>query len=73
MARKKVYWTGHVGKLDDFDQPITDTFYDAKSIMGPWAKMAPSSWTKYSFGRTGTGFGQKYQLQPNGSWIKTEG
>jgi hypothetical protein len=70
----KRYWIGDVGLLDDFGDRITDTFYDAKSSLGPWGIMTPKSWLEHrASARLGTGFGQKYQQQEDGRWLKTEG
>jgi hypothetical protein len=52
------YWQGSVDTHDDFGKEIDDTFYDAKSIQGPWAVMTPSSFRLHSYGRTGTGMGR---------------
>ena len=69
----KKYWTGNIGKTDDFGKPITDIVYDGKTVMGPWAMMTPVSWMVYGVGKTGTGYGQKYQRQDDGRWLKVEG
>lgn len=68
----KKYWMGTVREKDDFEQPITDTFFDGKTVMGPWATMSPTSWRKYGCG-TGLGHGQKYQKQEDGRWLKVAG
>lgn len=52
--------------------PITDTFYDCKTTMGPWANVGQRYFEQGQC-RTGTGLGQKYQLQENGQWLKTAG
>ena len=70
---KKKHWMGSVRATDDFDQPITNAFYDGKTVMGPWAMMSPASWKKYGLNQTGTGYAQKYEKQPDGKWLKTEG
>lgn len=69
----KKYWQGTIGQHDDLGGVITDTFYDAKTVMGPWGIMNPSNWRIHGVGRTGTGFGQKYEKQDDGRWLKTEG
>jgi hypothetical protein len=72
MTQKK-YWIGQPPSTDDFGLPITDTFYDGKTRIGPWAFMSPISWPKYGIGKTGLGLAQKYQRQSDGRWLKTEG
>lgn len=67
-----IYWTGDIGCDDDFNEPIQNVFYDAKMITGQWAIMAPSTWKRLS-GRIGTGYGQKYEKQSDGRWMKVEG
>lgn len=70
----KNYWLGSVPQEDDFGYPITDVFYDAKTKMGPWATMSEKGW-KYNRAspKLGTGYGQKYEKQADGRWLKTEG
>jgi hypothetical protein len=70
---KKVHWLGDVGEYDDFGNAIADTFYDGKTIVGRWAMMSPVSWSFYGYGQLGTGYGQKYKKQTDGSWLKVEG
>jgi hypothetical protein len=41
-----------------------DSGRDGKTMRGPWAIMTPGSWVD-GIGRTGTGFGQKYEKQAN--------
>jgi hypothetical protein len=72
-AMKKLYWVGKVGLHDDFGDPITTTFIDGRTVMGPWAIMSPMSWVVNGVGRLGTGFGQKYEKQDGGKWLKVEG
>lgn len=69
----QVYWQSPVLEQDDFGQPITDSFYDAKTVYGPWATMSPLSFETHGDGRLGTGRGQRYQRQPDGRYLKVEG
>ena len=72
----KKYWFGKVPAVDDFGQPIVDRFYDAKTKLGPWAIMAPSSWVLNRIakdGALGLGLGQEYTRQKDGRWMKTAG
>lgn len=68
---KQRYWTGHVGKVDSFFDPIVDTFIDGATIRG-WAIMTPASHAEHGMG-LGMGKGQKYQKQTDGRWLKVEG
>lgn len=70
-----VYWCGPIGPNDDFDRPIDKQFIDGKTRHGPWAIMTPESWKLEggTFGRLGTGFGQRYEKQTDGRWKKVEG
>lgn len=74
---EQVYWLSPLGGFDDFDVPYDLTpgsvMYDAKTKMGPWANMTEQSFKQYGVGKLGTGFGQKYQLQENGRWLKIAG
>ena len=72
------YWSGRVREHDDFGVPIENIFYDARTFLGPWATMAPSSFelhrlTLNEISSLGTGKGQRYELQPDGRWMKTAG
>ena len=67
------YWTTPVNERDDFGDLIDDIIIDGKTKIGPWAIMTPASFDKYGLGKLGTGFGQKYQKQSDGNWLKIEG
>lgn len=75
MSDRKVYWlSGVPAKCDTCKTPITNVFYDAKTDMGPWACMCPSCQTLGpGLGQVGLGKGQKYEKQPDGRFLKTEG
>jgi hypothetical protein len=68
----KKYWMGEVMDREDFGQLIVNVFYDGKTKMGPWAIMSEASWQRKGIGRTGIGFGQKYEKQEDGKWLKVE-
>lgn len=69
-----VYWVGDVEKCDTCGNCFADTFYDGKTKFGPWANMCPSCFTCGPGVNTlGTGFGQKYEKQSDGRFMKTEG
>ena len=70
---KVQYWLGSVGKVDDFEDSISDEIIDCKTIYGPWALMTPKSFEKCGVGRLGTGYGQRYKKQSDGKWLKIEG
>lgn len=70
------FWMGSPPvKCDICHKPITDTFIDGATNMGPWANMCPSCY--HQFGRgLGQGSGQKYtRIEKGGQvvWVKVEG
>jgi hypothetical protein len=69
----KKYWAGSPGSKDDFGGPIHETFYDGKTMQGPWAIMNASNWRLHGCQKLGTGYGQKYEKQDDGRWLKTAG
>ena len=68
---KTVEWTGQ--RACDYCGKEAPTMYDAATREGPWAFMCPECWGKHGFGTLGTGFGQRYDLAPDGRLVKTEG
>lgn len=74
---EKLYWLSPLGGFDDFDNPysfeVGSVMYDAKTKLGPWANMTQESFDLHGFGKLGTGFGQKYQLDSDGKWYKVAG
>lgn len=79
VHKEPVYWLSPLGKEDDFGQPYGTkpgaVMIDGKTMsrFGQWANMTPHSWEVYGCGWLGTGFGQKYELQADGRWLKVEG
>ena len=73
MKKPKVYWTGTVGKYDDFGIPIQGEFIDGMIKDGRWAIMTPQSWEQRGIGTLGLGKGQRYRRQVRGDWLKVEG
>jgi hypothetical protein len=69
----KQYWHGDLGITDDFGMIYGTIMIDGKTRQGPWANMTEKSWKKHGIGRLGTGYGQKYQKQSDGRWLKIEG
>jgi hypothetical protein len=71
------YWLGDVGGWDDFGNPYDcktgGVMYDAATKEGPWANMSEQSFKEFGCGKLGTGFGQKYELQPDGRYMKVAG
>ena len=72
VSKKKYLEDGSVGSKDDFQNPILDIVIDGKTVYGCWAMMSEESFKKYGCG-LGLGLGQKYQIQPDGRWLKIEG
>jgi len=73
QPQKKVYWMGSIATNDDFGMPYGKFMYDGKTRSGPWANMSEKAWRMYGVGRLGTGYGQKYEKQADGRWLKVEG
>lgn len=73
LMNEAVYWLSPVDKNDDFGDTIKDVMIDGKTKQGPWGLMTPASWAKHGVGKLGTGYGQKYQKQTDGKWLKVEG
>lgn len=73
MTKRKTYW---LGKLDDECQLCHKSFgavmYDASIGMGPWGNICQRCFKAHGC-KLGTGFGQKYELQKNGRWLKVGG
>lgn len=74
---KPVYWLSPLGGFDDFGLPYDleegGIMYGAKTSQGPWANMTEASFRRYGTGRLGPGFGQQYQMQADGRWLKIAG
>ena len=69
----KKYWLSAVPEKDDFGDTIKDMFIDGKTVMGPWALMTERSFKSFGTGRMGLGYGQEYEKQKDGKWLKVEG
>ena len=72
-SKKKKYWMSPIPIHDDFGEELVDIFIDGKTKFGPWGIMTPNNYKKFGIGVLGLGFGQKYQKQPDGKWLKIEG
>jgi hypothetical protein len=70
---EKIIWSGPApAKCDTCQAEIKDEFIDGKTKMGPWANMCKPCHYRYGCG-LGTGKGQRYQKQTDGSFLKVEG
>lgn len=67
-------WAGSVGCCDMCHTGLKTAgeFVDGRTRMGPWAMLCTSCHEKYGVG-LGAGKGQLYELQPNGTFLKTAG
>ena len=62
-----------VKQCDWCEDQILGVMYDARiPKIGQWANLCPSCFWNLDC-TLGTGRGQRYMLQPDGSWIKAEG
>jgi hypothetical protein len=71
---KPRYWVGSFPKCDIPGCDVTDltAFVDGKTRLGPWGNMCPGCWIEHGVGRLGTGFGQRYEKQADGRFLKVE-
>ena len=68
-----VAWVGDPPERCDLCKKlILKTFVDGKTKYGPWATMCLSCYHGFGVG-LGTGRGQRYDKQPSGQFVKTEG
>jgi hypothetical protein len=72
-AGEAVYWLSPLSGCDICSGSFEAVMYDAKTKQGPWGNMCQKCYVKHGVGRLGTGFGQKYEKQADGRWLKTEG
>ena len=70
---RKVFWLGMVpNDCQLTSRPIEDQFVDGRAPNGMWAIMHPDTFKE--LGQVpGTGFGQLYQRQSDGRWMKIAG
>jgi hypothetical protein len=78
MAKRKnvhaVYWQGaSIENCDIESCDIVDKFFDARIQQGGWAILCEACFKKNTLGTLGLDLGQKYEKQPDGRWLKTEG
>jgi hypothetical protein len=69
----KRYWQGAAPLTCDLcHEPVTTSFSDAKTFMGPWACMCSDCASRQHIVH-GIGRGQRYERQSDGRWLKVEG
>lgn len=67
-------WVGSTPRCDIVvSHPLDGVMYDARTIYGSWACLCGHCYEVIGLGRLGTGYGQKYRQQDDGSWLKVEG
>lgn len=73
--KTRKYWAGsNITGCQTCFTPIEKVFYDGRTLSGVWGIMCPTCWTfGPGVGVCGIGFGQKYEKQGDGRWLKTEG
>ena len=70
---KTVKWISPLPtNCDICQQQIGNEFIDGKTKQGPWGFMCPQCYEKHGVG-LGTGYGQLYQKQLNGDFVKVKG
>jgi hypothetical protein len=75
IKESQVYW---LSPLKDECQlcysPFSNTMYDVCVRYGQWGNICQTCFDQpLNHCGLGLGRGQKYELQPNGRWLKTEG
>jgi len=71
-----VYWCGPAPeRCDSCRLAVRDRFFDARTVKGPWGILC---WPCHEnpaigLGKLGPGFGQQYDRQPDGRFLKTAG
>jgi hypothetical protein len=68
-------WAGKSPETCDIcRRPLTRTFVDGRTSMGPWAIMCPACRVAHGPDTLGQGRGQKYErTTPSSPWLKTGG
>lgn len=67
----ETYWLSPIKRCDTCSQPFGTVMYDA-NVWGCWGNVCQRCF-RLAGGKLGTGLGQKYQLQEDDKWLKTEG
>lgn len=69
----KKFWCGSAPHHCDICGEVFNTvFIDGKWMGRAWANMCQECHTN-SGGKLGLGIGQRYEVQPDGKWLKTGG
>ena len=72
-AARPVYFGGAVPNTCDLcHRSINTVFIDGATTYGPWANMCPHCYGIFGKG-LGMGYGQQYEKQSDGQWLKTGG
>lgn len=71
MAEKKIKWLGST-KCDICHAECKHILYDGRTVYGPWAVMCVDCFVLAGRG-TGTGFGQRYEKNDKGEFVKVAG
>jgi hypothetical protein len=67
------YWAGATPKACQLcDTPLAETMVDGATTYGGWALLCHGCHVAYGCG-LGQGYGQRYELQASGKWLKTAG
>lgn len=71
---RQVYWQGSTPRCDIGNgHKLNGTFFDARiPAYRQWGLLCPACAERFGI-KLGTGLGQKYERQPDGRWLKTEG
>lgn len=69
---RKVYWLGVVENCDVCHHQIDKAFVDGRMASGHWACMCLDCYDRSGVG-FGTGYGQLYEKQADGRWLKIAG
>lgn len=72
-AKRPIYWAGSPTRCDLCGRPLGESFVDGRTKpRGQWGIMDPGCHAKYGYS-LGPGYGQLYEKQEDGRWLKTEG
>jgi hypothetical protein len=71
-GKRPVYWMGSTASCDICKMPLGKRIIDGKTNSGLWALMDPACHRNHGRG-LGVGFGQAYEKQDDGRYLKVEG
>jgi hypothetical protein len=70
---EKTYWKGHLNDgCQVCGKPFNGVMFDARLPPGVWGNICQACFTDNEC-KLGAGQGQRYEYQPDGRWLKTEG